>query len=85
MAPRPLPTVEPQQPMFLRLANSLRFSPRTNTVCPGQNDQPRDPLDVCFFLLLHSYSTRHSCRSFLPRCRYPALSQDTFQLRGVRL
>ncbi|KIK33194.1 hypothetical protein CY34DRAFT_18518 [Suillus luteus UH-Slu-Lm8-n1] len=45
MAPRPVLTVEPQQPMLLRLGNFLRFSPRTNAVRPGQNDQPCDPLD----------------------------------------
>ncbi|KAG1731667.1 hypothetical protein EDD22DRAFT_390879 [Suillus occidentalis] len=45
MAPRPVLTVEPQQPRLLRLSNFIRFSPRTNAVRPGQNDQPRDPLD----------------------------------------
>ncbi|KAG1807283.1 uncharacterized protein BJ212DRAFT_756895 [Suillus subaureus] len=42
MAPRPPPTIDLQQPMFLRLSKLLRFSPRTNT---GRNSQPRDPLD----------------------------------------
>ncbi|KAG2745630.1 tricorn protease domain 2-containing protein [Suillus brevipes Sb2] len=45
VAPRPLPTVELQQPIFLRLSNFLRFSPRTNAVRPGRKDQSRDPLD----------------------------------------
>ncbi|KAG1762990.1 hypothetical protein EV702DRAFT_1205905, partial [Suillus placidus] len=44
MVPRPLPTVEPQQPMFLRLSKLLRFS-RANAV-PVRHIQPRDPLDV---------------------------------------
>ncbi|KAG1758583.1 hypothetical protein EDD22DRAFT_186147 [Suillus occidentalis] len=39
------PSVEHQQPMFRRLGNFIRFSPRTNAVQPGRNDQPRDPLD----------------------------------------
>ncbi|KAG2739949.1 hypothetical protein P692DRAFT_20840906 [Suillus brevipes Sb2] len=45
MAPRPVLTVEPQQPMLLRLSNFLHFSPSTNAVRPGRNVQPRDPLD----------------------------------------
>ncbi|KAG2343553.1 hypothetical protein BDR05DRAFT_932971 [Suillus weaverae] len=44
MVPRPLPTVEPQQPMFLPLRKLLRFS-RANAV-PVRHIQPRDPLDV---------------------------------------
>ncbi|KAG2336712.1 hypothetical protein BDR05DRAFT_1005641 [Suillus weaverae] len=58
MVPRPLPTVEPQQPMFLRLSKLLRFSPRTNAV---RNDQPHDPLDFSATLPLpHPFSGRTS-------------------------
>ncbi|KAG2341837.1 WD40 repeat-like protein [Suillus weaverae] len=40
MVQRPPPTRDPQQPSFL--SKLLRFSPRTNSLRPGQ---PRDPLD----------------------------------------
>ncbi|KAG1730010.1 hypothetical protein EDB19DRAFT_1394905 [Suillus lakei] len=46
MVQRPSPTIDPQQPVFLRLRKLLHFSPRTNAVRLGRNNQPRDPLDV---------------------------------------
>ncbi|KAG1807281.1 uncharacterized protein BJ212DRAFT_756726 [Suillus subaureus] len=42
---RPLPTIDPQQPVFVRLRKFLSFSSHTNAVHPIRNDQPRDPLD----------------------------------------
>ncbi|KAG1859346.1 hypothetical protein DFJ58DRAFT_288432 [Suillus subalutaceus] len=45
IAPRPLPTRDPQQPTFLRLSKFFHFSPRANAV-PVCHIQPRDPLDV---------------------------------------
>ncbi|KAG2745294.1 hypothetical protein P692DRAFT_20683391, partial [Suillus brevipes Sb2] len=60
MAPRPALTVEPQQPMFLRLSNFLRFSPSTNAVRPGRNVQPRDPLDFSATLPLPRPLSGHS-------------------------
>ncbi|KAG2337936.1 WD40 repeat-like protein [Suillus weaverae] len=45
MVQRPPPTMDLQQPIFVRLSKLLRFSPRTNPVHPVRNDQPRDPLD----------------------------------------
>ncbi|KAG2345955.1 hypothetical protein BDR05DRAFT_960260 [Suillus weaverae] len=45
MVQRPPPTIDPQQPVFIRLSKLFRFSPRTKAVRPGRNDQPRDPLD----------------------------------------
>ncbi|KAG1728241.1 hypothetical protein EDD22DRAFT_961087 [Suillus occidentalis] len=43
--PRPLPSNDSQQPAFRRLSTLLRFSPGTNSKCPGRKDQSRDPLD----------------------------------------
>ncbi|KAG2068973.1 WD40 repeat-like protein [Suillus decipiens] len=40
---RPLPTINPRQPVFVRLRQVLHFSPRTNTV---PSAQPGNPLDV---------------------------------------
>jgi len=41
-----------QQPVFLRhLRNLLSFSYHLNAVPPVQNCQPRDPLDVCLYLV----------------------------------
>ncbi|KAG1807269.1 uncharacterized protein BJ212DRAFT_755770 [Suillus subaureus] len=48
---RPLPTINPQQPVFVRIRKLLHFSPRTNAVPPVQ---PRDPLDVPATLPLSS-------------------------------
>ncbi|KAG2361612.1 hypothetical protein BDR07DRAFT_1409084 [Suillus spraguei] len=45
IAPRPLPTRDPQQATFLRLHKLLRFSSRANAVHSDRNNQPRDPLD----------------------------------------
>ncbi|KAG2340763.1 hypothetical protein BDR05DRAFT_966649, partial [Suillus weaverae] len=42
---RPPPTINPQQPVFVRLSKLLRFSPRTKAVRPGQNDEHHDSLD----------------------------------------
>jgi hypothetical protein len=49
MVQRP-PTINLPQPIFVRLGRLLRF-PGTNSIHPIRNDQPRDPLDVCIFLL----------------------------------
>ncbi|KAG1857441.1 hypothetical protein F4604DRAFT_1194052 [Suillus subluteus] len=43
--PRPLPTIDPQQTVFVRLRKFLPFSSRTSAAHSGRNDQPRDPLD----------------------------------------
>ncbi|KAG2343549.1 WD40 repeat-like protein [Suillus weaverae] len=43
MAQRPPPTIDPQQPVFLRLRQLLRFTSPTNA---GPPVQPRNPLDV---------------------------------------
>ncbi|KIK32369.1 hypothetical protein CY34DRAFT_19096 [Suillus luteus UH-Slu-Lm8-n1] len=40
------PTIDPQQPMFVRLNKLLSFSPRTNPAHPVRNDHPRGPLYV---------------------------------------
>ncbi|KAG2342513.1 WD40 repeat-like protein [Suillus weaverae] len=45
MVQRPPPTIDLQQPIFVRLSKFLRFSPRTNAVRPGRNDEHHDPLD----------------------------------------
>ncbi|KIK41811.1 hypothetical protein CY34DRAFT_805635 [Suillus luteus UH-Slu-Lm8-n1] len=41
----PPPAINPQQPSF-RLSKLLRFSPGTNALRPGWNDQTRVPLDA---------------------------------------
>ncbi|KIK38496.1 hypothetical protein CY34DRAFT_809293 [Suillus luteus UH-Slu-Lm8-n1] len=58
IVPRPLPSNDLQQPSFLRLSKSLRFSPRTNAVRPGRKDQSRDPLDFPATLPLPSNRIR---------------------------
>jgi len=41
-----------QQPVFFRyLRNLLSFSSNLNVVPPVLNGQPRDPLDVCLYLV----------------------------------
>ncbi|KAG1735656.1 hypothetical protein EDD22DRAFT_959886 [Suillus occidentalis] len=78
MAPRLLLIVEP---MFFCLGRFLRFPLRTNAVRPGRNDQPRDPLDIYFFLFLLSYLTRHSCCNYHVAPTPPSLGA---QLRDSR-
>jgi hypothetical protein len=71
LAPRAALIVEPQQSIFLRLSNFLRFSPSTNAARPGRKDQSScDPLDVRFLCFL-SHFTSHSRFSSL--LRYPYL------------
>ncbi|KAG2120391.1 hypothetical protein DEU56DRAFT_114266 [Suillus clintonianus] len=45
MSQRPPPTINPHQPIFLRLRNLLPFPSRTNAVPAVQNNQTRGPLD----------------------------------------
>ncbi|KAG2055093.1 WD40 repeat-like protein [Suillus hirtellus] len=45
MAPGPPPSIDSQQPIFIRLRKFLHFSPRTTTGHPGGNGQTRDTLD----------------------------------------
>ncbi|KAG2111755.1 hypothetical protein DEU56DRAFT_843252 [Suillus clintonianus] len=45
MFQRPLPTIDPRQPISLRLSKFFHFSPRTN-IPPVRHVQPRNPLDV---------------------------------------
>ncbi|KAG2122221.1 WD40-repeat-containing domain protein [Suillus clintonianus] len=42
---RPPPTVDRQQPIYLRLRNLLHFTSGTNAVPPDRSNQPRGPLD----------------------------------------
>jgi WD40 repeat protein len=50
----PLPATESQQTFLHHLRRILRFSSPTNAVPPIQHRQPRDPLDVCLFILILS-------------------------------
>jgi hypothetical protein len=78
IVPRHPPKRNPQHPAFSRLTKLLHFCADAVPVRHIQpRVQPHDPLDVCFFRLLHSYLTQHSYYSFLPRRPYPALSRDT--------
>jgi hypothetical protein len=55
---RPSPIVYQQPPTILRhLRKLLPYSFRIGTVLPVQNDEPLDPLDVCFHVLSHLLST----------------------------
>ncbi|KAG2133004.1 hypothetical protein DEU56DRAFT_423900 [Suillus clintonianus] len=55
---RPPPTINPQQPILLRLRKLLPFSSRTATIPPVRNHiEPRGPLDVCPPFLLISHLT----------------------------
>ncbi|KAG2036654.1 hypothetical protein BDR03DRAFT_959092 [Suillus americanus] len=61
---RPPPAIKPKQPVFLRLSKLLHFSPRTNAVHPGQNGQPRDPLNVPATLPLPSRLSGQAATQF---------------------
>ncbi|KAG2068947.1 hypothetical protein BDR04DRAFT_1102342 [Suillus decipiens] len=74
IAPRPLPTREPRQAMFLRLRKLLRCSSRANTVHSDRNNQSQDSLDVSLFLLFLLQLTQQSYHSSLPHCPYLAIA-----------
>ncbi|KAG2361609.1 hypothetical protein BDR07DRAFT_33608 [Suillus spraguei] len=62
--PRPersLPTINPRQPVFVRLRQVLHFSPRTRTV---PLVQPRNPLDVPATLPLPSSLSGQTATQF---------------------
>ncbi|KAG1807284.1 uncharacterized protein BJ212DRAFT_1485696 [Suillus subaureus] len=64
MVPRPPPTINPQQSVFLRLSKLFRFSPRTSAVYPSQNSHLRDPLDVPATLPLPSHLSGQASTPF---------------------
>jgi hypothetical protein len=72
------PTINTQQPVFLRLSNFLHLSSRTNAV---SRVQPRNPLDVGGLTIpVLSLLTRKWNHRFLLHYPYHSLSRDTLQL-----
>jgi len=57
-------TIDPPQPIFLGFLRKFLPS-RTGSPHPIRTNEPRDPLDVCFFHLFSSQLTQWSPYSFL--------------------